>query len=298
MKMNKREKISLSLAVILNLIIIILIPKYKIEDVLNKKLKVGLVAFEREKVSQKETKAQKKIEIEKGKEKKESVDEKNKKIKQKKEERIKKKNLALNAISKTIKTPEINRMKTIDKNIDRKVNDSILDSIKSVKKDIKFEREDKIGINTKNVEFNDKLKKEEIIKKNKTNESIFISEEKKDLNDSIKIEDMKIEGLPSGYKLGVEDGDIIARWDKNNKEPVYPESAELKGLQGTVRVKMDVNEHGEVISLVMIKGSGVPEINSAIESIGRTWKIYLSKHGLSIKGKVILDYTFKLKGGI
>ena len=68
-------------------------------------------------------------------------------------------------------------------------------------------------------------------------------------------------------------GDIIARWDKGNREPSYPSSAELKGLQGTVRVKIDLDEKGNVTNFIMEKGSGVPEINSAIESIGRTWKI-------------------------
>lgn len=56
MKINKRDTFSFSLALILNIIIVLLIPEYKIEDVKDKKLKVGLVALEKEKTSSKEKK--------------------------------------------------------------------------------------------------------------------------------------------------------------------------------------------------------------------------------------------------
>ena len=102
-------------------------------------------------------------------------------------------------------------------------------------------------------------------------------------------------GLPSGYKLGTEDGDIVARWDNSNSEPIYPESAQAKGLHGTVKIRMNIDEYGNVKSLKLEKGSGVPEINNAIEKVGRTWKIYLSKNGLNVQGDVILEYNFILK---
>ncbi len=107
-----------------------------------------------------------------------------------------------------------------------------------------------------------------------------------------------VEGLPSGYKLGVEDGDVVAKWDTNNLEPEYPESAQLRGMQGKVLLKMEIDENGRVSSVFIEKGSGVPEINEAIEQIARTWRIYLTKNGLNIKGNVILEYSFKLKGNI
>ena len=59
---------------------------------------------------------------------------------------------------------------------------------------------------------------------------------------------------------------------------------------------MNIDENGNVKTLKLEKGSGVPEINNAIEEVGRTWKIYLSKNGLSVKGDVILEYNFTLKG--
>ncbi|MGL4970617.1 MAG: energy transducer TonB, partial [Cetobacterium sp.] len=98
------------------------------------------------------------------------------------------------------------------------------------------------------------------------------------------------------YKLGVEDGDVVAKWDQNNREPRYPESAQLRGMQGKVLLKIQIDESGKVSSVFIEKGSGVPEINMAIEEIARTWKIYLAKNGLNIRGTVTLEYSFKLLG--
>lgn len=292
MNINKRDKLSFFLALLINIVIVLLIPGYKIEDIKEGKLKVGLVALEKEKVYSKEQK--KTVSAKKPVQKKEPV-KKNTEIPTPKKEEIKKeKSLSLASVSKTIKAPSINIMNTKSLST-KKSNDLLFDALKGTKKEIKFEREEKLGMRTENIEFNDILALDKTIQ-DRDNENMFIDDREDIVIESIKTDEGQVEGLPSGYKLGVSDGDIIARWDSGNQEPKYPESAQLKGLQGSVRVKIDVNEKGEVVNLIIDKGSGVPEINSAIEAIGRTWKIYLSKHGLSIKGRVVLDYTFKLKG--
>ena len=289
---TKRDKLSFSLALLLNLIIVLLLPEYKIEDVKDKKLKVGLVALEKEKTSSKEKKktfpAKKKTE-------KQNKEQTNKELPVLKKEEIKKeKSLSLESVSKTIKSPVMNVVSTVNIN-NRKITDFNENGIPALKKEIKFEREDKMGMKLEKVETNDSIIFDRE-RKELENDNITIEKDEEISFESIKVDEGKVEGLPSGYRLGVDDGDIIARWDSTNQEPVYPESAQLRGLQGSVRVKLDVNEKGEVTNLIIDKGSGVPEINTAIEAIGRTWKIYLSKHGLSIKGRVILDYTFRLKG--
>ena len=292
MNINKRDKLSFFLALLINIVIVLFIPGYKIEDIKEGKLKVGLVALEKEKVYSKEQK--KTVSAKKPVQKKEPV-KKNTEIPTPKKEEIKKeKSLSLASVSKTIKAPSINIMNTKSLST-KKSNDLLSDALKGTKKEIKFEREEKLGMRTENIEFNDTLALDKTIQ-DRDNENMFIDDSEDIVIESIKTDEGQVEGLPSGYKLGVSDGDIIARWDSGNQEPKYPESAQLKGLQGSVRVKIDVNEKGEVVNLIIDKGSGVPEINSAIEAIGRTWKIYLSKHGLSIKGRVVLDYTFKLKG--
>ncbi len=292
MSINKRDALSFSLALIINIIIVLLIPEYKIEDVKDKKLKVGLVALEKEKTSSKEKK--KVVPAKKPAEKKEEKPKSTDIPVPKKEEVKKEKSLSLDSVSKTIKAPSLNVINTINPN-KRKSNDVLADAVPALKKEIKFEREDKTGMKTAEIEFNDSLALDKE-KRDAATDSITIEKNEEISLESIRVDQGKVEGLPSGYKLGVDDGDIIARWDSTNQGPKYPESAQLRGLQGSVRVKLDVNEKGEVTNLIIDKGSGVPEINSAIEAIGRTWKIYLSKHGLSIKGRVILDYTFKLKG--
>ena len=292
MDINKRDKLSFSLALIINLIIVLLIPGYKIEDVKEGKLKVGLVALEKERVYSKEQK--KTVTVKKTVEKKEPVKKNIEIPAPKKQEAKKEKSLSLDSVSKTIKAPSINVISSVNLSA-RKKSDTLDEALKSTKKELKFEREEKLGMKTEDIKFNGTLALDETIKERDTS-NILIDKDESISIESIKVEEGKVEGLPSGYKLGVEEGDIVARWDSENQEPEYPESAQLKGLQGSVRVKIDVNEKGEVVNLIIDKGSGVPEINSAIESIGRTWKIYLSRHGLSIKGRVILDYTFKLKG--
>lgn len=104
----------------------------------------------------------------------------------------------------------------------------------------------------------------------------------------------KTEGTPSGYKLGAVDGDIVATWDPKNKEPIYPKSAQLRGLNGSVKLRLNIDEYGNIKKIDFQKGSGVPEINLSIEKVARTWKIYLKKNLVVVKGEVILEYNFKL----
>lgn len=107
----------------------------------------------------------------------------------------------------------------------------------------------------------------------------------------------KIEGLPKGHKMGFADGDITAKWDSANREPIYPETALERGLSGVVKLKADIGIDGTINELIVEEKSGIPEIDRAIEEVGRTWKIYLTKNGLSVKGTVLLEYRFNLVRG-
>ncbi len=292
MGIKKNDLISFVIASALNIALIILLPNFKTEDVGNKKLKVGLVALEKEKTYSREN--NKTLPAKKKAEKKETLNTTTDKVVEKKAEVKKEKNLDLIELSKSIKAPSFEVM-TVSREKTLKKNSQLEDAAMSYKKELKYEREDKLGLEKEKSVFSDSKIIDKIMS-NKEDENLTINSDKTLSFENIEVDKGRVEGLPSGYKLGLEDGDIIARWDSSNKEPVYPEKAELRGLQGTVKVKLDVNERGEVLSLTIIKGSGVPEINKAIENIGRTWKIYLSKHGLRIKGKVILDYSFRLKG--
>lgn len=291
MKIQKRDVVSFSLAIIINLIILISIPGLDIvEDVKDKKLKVGLVALEKKKYTSKAT--EKTIAIKKESKKIETLETTKQNLIEERKRIKREKNLSLLKISKSLKAPSLDVLTSKKATIGKKL-DSVKSDEKNYKEQEKLEREDSEGVEKNSSIFNDSKIIDKIVSDSK-DENLEI---KSEINEEkINVKDGKVEGLPSGYKLGVEDGDIIAKWDASNKEPVYPEKAELAGMQGTVKVRMDIDANGRVVNLFMEKGSGVPEINTAIETIGRTWRIYLSKKGQRIKGKVILEYSFKLKG--
>lgn len=103
-------------------------------------------------------------------------------------------------------------------------------------------------------------------------------------------------GVPSGYKLGALDGDIEAKWNPSNRNPEYPQSAQLKGINGTVSLLLNIDASGNIRNVAFQRKSGYPEIDLAIEKIARTWKINLSKNGKTVQGDVVLEYNFKLVG--
>lgn len=312
--MKKEEKISLLLSAIINLIIVFLIPGLSsTKQVENKKIKIGLVNYDNQNRTklegEKNSNSSQKKNTEEIKKKNPPPKEQPKvevKTEKKVEKKVEEKPVekptekidlsALNSIANSMSTPQVQVMTV--KHPDGGYREVI--KLEAPKKELQS------GVATK-----EELNKEIILSK----ELISVENEKLELKEDNKIAfnseigkdtafdrileiSGETEGLPSGYKLGTEDGDIVAKWDSSNKEPVYPESAQLKGLHGSVKIRMNIDENGNVKELRLEKGSGVPEINNAIEEVGRTWKIYLSKNGLSVKGDVILEYNFTLKGKV
>lgn len=310
--MKKTDYISLALSVIINLLILFVIPGLSVETIVDKKIKVGLVAYDNNKnmrmegrknsntktknmttdsKKEKQNKVTKEI-------KKESTIQKNTSAQVKKQTPVvkEKKKPTLSDLAKNISGPEIDVLSSIS-------NPVVAKKTKSKTEPKKFEtiKEDLTdgGMVKENIDISKESAdlKEKQFMTAEEGKLAFNSEEGNDLEfERILKAEGDTEGLPSGYRLGTEDGNIVARWDNSNMEPVYPESAQLRGLHGTVKIRMNIDEYGNVTSLFLEKGSGVPEINSAIEEIGRTWKIYLSKNGMNVKGDVILEYNFTLKG--
>lgn len=305
--MKKDDGISILLSIVINIIIVILIPSLSTKRVENQKIKIGLVAYEnknRTKLDGKKNSNSSEKKSSQELQKKIKKTNEVKKVEEKKKEKTPNKSKdkidmeSLNNIVTNISAPKIEVIKNLQPNPSAR-------KIKEIKAPTKeFAQKEKMESNS-NLSKDIVLAKEEIVTENekldlKEDDKIaFNSEVGKDESfDRILKITGETEGLPSGYRLGTEDGDIIAKWDGSNREPVYPESAQLKGLHGSVRIKMEIDESGNVKSLHLEKGSGVPEINNAIEEVGRTWKIYLNKNGLSVEGNVILEYNFILKGKI
>ena len=293
--MRKEDNISIFLSIIINLIIVLLIPGLTATHIQNKKIKIGLVSYNnKNKINMEgerntnspEKKLAPKIEkpkVQPPKEEKKPEPKKDpNKIDLSALDSVAKKILAPKVEVMTVPTPsekKIANLKTPEKQL-KKIEPSLKEQ--NLSKDIVLEKEP-LPVKNEDLQFNnDKIK--------------FNSEAGSDKNfDRILKAQNGNDGLPSGYKLGAEDGDIVARWDNSNREPVYPESAQARGLHGTVKIRMNIDENGNVKSLKIEKGSGVPEINNAIEEVGHTWKIYLSKNGLNVQGDVILEYNFILK---
>lgn len=292
--MKKEDGISFILSVIINIIILLFIPKLSnITKVENKKIKVGLIVYESKLKTKLPEKKNSNVVKAKNNEKK---GEENKNIQPKKGEQKKENNKKISALS------------DLDKNIET-LNTEISPPILFPKETGKIKKvdvvrgnnnskEDKINLEGENIGLTlDKVEGKDEEKLSTNEDMIIYTPDEEDIKiDKILNIKAKTEGLPSGYKLGTDDGDIIARWDSSNKEPIYPETAQLKGLFGSVKLRLTIDEKGNVKDFKLEKGSGVPEINNAIEEIARTWKIYLSKNGLNVKGDVVLEYNFVLQG--
>lgn len=102
-------------------------------------------------------------------------------------------------------------------------------------------------------------------------------------------------GLPSGSRMGVIDGTAVIQWNPSNPEPDFPAIAKKTGKNGSVILVITVNEVGDVVSVRMEQGSGVPEINEAISKVARIWKVKLVKRGRAVGGTFVLKYSFHLK---
>lgn len=296
MKRKNNDLIILIISFVINMLILFLSPGINMDEIIDKKLKVGLVTLEktpkRQTIKPTGKKQVKNI-------KKEEASEK-KKFKPKKIESKKINKLSLDDLEQSIakRDPEILITKDNSKN---RVKESDLKKKLLGKKNL-----NQLSQNNVSKLDNIDMDKKSELKESPTNYDFYdpnddiILENDKDSNNNLEfksiVEKDGAEGLPSGYKLGVEDGDVVAKWDPSNREPVYPEAALQRGMQGKVKLKMRIDESGKVSSVYIEKGSGVPEINEAIEKIARTWKIYLNKNGLNIKGNVTLEYSFKLIG--
>jgi protein TonB len=281
--MKKIEVISLSLSVVINLALVFILPEMKVEDIGEKKIQVGLVALEKKKKAAVKPKPQPQAKPQKPQPKKE--------VQKVEEPKSVKPVKSLDSIAKSIEAPKFEPKPLATSNPRFQQTASRAPQNKTLEVKEKKQEEFKFDTNNVVVENIDITPHVAVEKKIETLNGTMDIDFNKILN-----EEMEISGLPSGYKIGVEEGDMVAQWENSNREPIYPELAQLKGQQGTVFLKLSLDERGNVVNVFLEKGSGIPEINAAIEEIARTWKIYLSKNGLGIKGNVKLEYTFKLQG--
>jgi len=296
MKRQNSDLKILIVSIIINFLILFLIPGIKIDEIVDKKLKVGLVTLETA-TKKTTTKPEPKKKVTPIKEEKKVVPKEEVKPVEKKPEVQERKKLSLDDLAKNITKRETEFL-AINRPSTREINSNLKKDLLDKKNLEEIQKNSTLDL-TKDLLIS---KDESILEKtmeyqlDNTSKELALKGEGEELGFKTMVEKNGVDGLPSGYRLGVEDGDVIARWDQNNREPRYPEAAQLRGMQGRVSLKIQIDEGGKVTSVFIEKGSGVPEINMAIEEIARTWRIYLTKNGLNIKGNVTLEYSFKLLG--
>ena len=102
-------------------------------------------------------------------------------------------------------------------------------------------------------------------------------------------------GLVSGSKVGNSSDGRVVDWNAKNKAPEFPQAAKSSGKHGKLKIKLKVDKMGNVLSFVIVEGSGVPEIDAAVERVIGTWRVKLMKNGKPVNGTFYLNYNFDFK---
>ena len=102
-------------------------------------------------------------------------------------------------------------------------------------------------------------------------------------------------GLVSGSKMGNSSDGRVVDWNAKNKAPEFPQAAKSSGKHGKLKIKLKVDKMGNVLSFVIVEGSGVPEIDAAVERVVGTWRVKLMKNGKPVNGIFYLNYNFDFK---
>ena len=102
-------------------------------------------------------------------------------------------------------------------------------------------------------------------------------------------------GLVSGSKMGNSEGGLLVDWHDGNRAPEFPQSARASGKHGKLKIKLKVDKAGNVLSYVIVEGSGVPEIDASVERVVGSWKVKLLKKGKPVNGTFYLNYNFNFK---
>ena len=102
-------------------------------------------------------------------------------------------------------------------------------------------------------------------------------------------------GLVSGSKMGTSEKGYLVNWNDKNRKPEFPQSARQSGKNGKIRIQLKVDKMGNVLSYSIVNGSGVPEIDAAVERVISSWRVELLKGGKTVNGTFYLDYNFDFK---
>lgn len=102
-------------------------------------------------------------------------------------------------------------------------------------------------------------------------------------------------GLVAGSINGTSTDGAAIIWANTNKNPTFPESAKVQGKTGIMQIRVKVDKNGSVLSYNIEKGSGVPEIDIAVEKVIGSWNLKVKKNNKIVAGIFVLNYKFNFK---
>ena len=80
-----------------------------------------------------------------------------------------------------------------------------------------------------------------------------------------------------------------------DKLPIYPTAAKRMGQQGTVKLEINTDIYGEIISIAVIRSSGYPLLDeSSIEAV-KEWNYKRIIDERSVSNKIITQFNFELE---
>ncbi|MDD7391914.1 MAG: TonB family protein [Fusobacteriaceae bacterium] len=102
-------------------------------------------------------------------------------------------------------------------------------------------------------------------------------------------------GLVAGSINGTSTDGAAIIWANTNKNPSFPDTAKVQGKTGTMLIKVKVDQTGTVLSYNIEKGSGVPDIDIAVEKVIGSWNLKVKKNNKIVAGIFVLNYKFDFK---
>lgn len=266
MIVKKRDIVSWILSVIINLLILFFIaykPFVNIDDI--QAIKVGLVSLDTKETTSLKGEAnqdafKKNLEAKTVEENKEVSDNKEEQRKQEKEK---------------IKAMEKPKDNDAEKNVAKvKEEKKEKPSLKDLKKSISESKPNSKDLIQKNQGFSPN------------------AGESENVDRKVNI-DSDSNGLISGDISGTSNGDeIFILWSKNNKNPTFPDRSKIEGKTGNMIIRIEVDQAGTILSYSIVKGSGVPEIDLAVEKVIGGWNLKIKRNNKIEAGVFKLDYEF------
>lgn len=76
------------------------------------------------------------------------------------------------------------------------------------------------------------------------------------------------------------------------KDPVYPRLAIKRGLEGEVKIKLNISAEGILLDTILLKGSGHKILDQAAMEAAKNWRFQKRSHPYSVEKNIL----FKLRG--